>query len=89
MKAARFYGGKDIRLEILPDPVPEQGEVLVQVAATGICGSDLHGYHAENPKQLAPRTAGHELTGEIVAPRVGKCQTQGRGPCCHRADHPL
>lgn len=67
MKAARFYGGKDIRLEILPDPVPEQDEVLVQVAATGICGSDLHGYHAENPKQLTPRTAGHELTGEVVA----------------------
>ncbi len=67
MKAARFYGGKDIRLEVLPDPVPKQNEVLVQVAATGICGSDLHGYHAENPKQLPPRTAGHELTGEVVA----------------------
>lgn len=67
MKAARFYGGKDIRLEILPDPVPEQDEVLVQVAATGICGSDLHGYHAEDPKQLSPRIAGHELTGEVVA----------------------
>ena len=67
MKAARFYGGKDIRLETLPDPAPEQGEVLVQVEATGICGSDLHGYHAENPKSLSPRTAGHELTGQVIA----------------------
>ena len=66
MKAARFYGGKDIRLETLPDPVPGPGEVLIQVAATGICGSDLHGYHAENPKPLSPRTAGHELTGRVV-----------------------
>ena len=67
MRAARFYGGHDIRLEMLPDPVPEPGDVLVQVAATGICGSDLHGYHATPPKSLAPRTAGHELTGEVVA----------------------
>lgn len=66
MKAARFYGGKDIRLETLPDPVPDQDEVLVQVEATGICGSDLHGYHAETPKSLSPRTAGHELTGRVV-----------------------
>ena len=66
MKAARFYGGKDIRLETLPDPVPGAGEVLVQVKATGICGSDLHGYHAANPKSLSPRTAGHELTGQVI-----------------------
>ena len=71
MKAARFYGGKDIRLETLPDPAPGPGDVLVQVAATGICGSDLHGYHAENPKSLSPRTAGHELTGQVVALGAG------------------
>ena len=71
MKAARFYGGEDIRLETLPDPVPEAGEVLVQVEATGICGSDLHGYHANPPKPLSPRTAGHELTGEVVALGAG------------------
>ena len=66
MKAAQFYGGKDIRLRTLPSPTPGPGEVLVQVKATGICGSDLHGYHAENPKPLSPRIAGHELTGRIV-----------------------
>ena len=71
MKAARFYGGKDIRIETLPDPVPGPGDVLVQVAATGICGSDLHGYHAENPKSRSPRTAGHELTGQVVALGAG------------------
>ena len=71
MKVARFYGGKDIRLETLPDPAPGPGEVLVQVEATGICGSDLHGYHAENRKPLSPRTAGHELTGQVVAVGAG------------------
>jgi 2-desacetyl-2-hydroxyethyl bacteriochlorophyllide A dehydrogenase len=67
MKAARFYGGKDIRLETLPIPEPGHGDVLVQVKATGICGSDLHGYHHTPPKPLPPRTAGHELTGQVVA----------------------
>ena len=41
MKAAQFYGGKDIRVETVPDPTPEEGQVLVQVEAAGICGSDL------------------------------------------------
>lgn len=72
MKAARFYGGKDIRLETLSNPVPGPGEVLVQVEATGICGSDLHGYHAENPKRSSPRTAGHELTGQVVGLGAGE-----------------
>ncbi len=71
MKAARFYGGKDIRLETLPDPVPGPGDVLVQVQATGICGSDLHGYHSEKPRPLSPRIAGHELTGQAVALGAG------------------
>ena len=76
MKAARFYGGKDIRLETLPDPVPGPGEVLVQVEATGICGSDLHGYHSKNLKPLPPRTAGHELTGQVVALGAGVVEYQ-------------
>ena len=45
MRAARFYGGRDIRVETVPEPAPEEREVLVEVQATGICGSDLHGYH--------------------------------------------
>ena len=66
MKAAQFYGGKDIRVETVPDPSPQEGQVLVQVEAAGICGSDLHGYHHSPEKPLAPRIGGHELTGEIL-----------------------
>ncbi|MBC8232069.1 alcohol dehydrogenase catalytic domain-containing protein [bacterium] len=67
MKAARSYGGKDIRLETLPEPVPDLDEVLVKVKATGICGSELHGYHAKTTAPQTPRTGGHELAGEVVA----------------------
>ena len=42
MRAARYYGVRDVRLEDLPDPSPKAGQVLVKVAHNGICGSDLH-----------------------------------------------
>ena len=66
MRAARFYGGKDIRIETVPDPVPEADEVLIRVRAAGICGSDLHGYRDPSPGKRAPRTPGHELAGEVL-----------------------
>jgi threonine dehydrogenase-like Zn-dependent dehydrogenase len=69
MKAALFYGGPDIRVEEVPDPVPGPGEVLVRVQAAGICGSDLHGYR--NPSAsfyttAGPRLSGHELAGVVA-----------------------
>ena len=67
MKAARFYGGKDIRVETVPDPVAGPGQVLVRVRAAGVCGSDLHGYRVENAQPRPPRTSGHELVGEVIA----------------------
>ncbi len=69
MKAAMFYGGKDIRVETIPDPVPGPGEVLVDIQAAGICGSDLHGYRAgaSRPGAVYPMTSGHELAGVIAA----------------------
>ncbi len=76
MNAARFYGGKDIRLETLPQPTPEADQVLVQVKATGICGSDLHGFHFQPKQPLPPRTSGHELTGQIIS--IGQQVTKHR-----------
>ena len=66
MRAARFYGGRDIRVETVPEPEPEDHEVLVEVQATGICGSDLHGYHHQPEKPRPPATSGHELTGRVA-----------------------
>ena len=69
MKAARFYTGNDIRLEEVPDPEPEDGQVLIRVRAAGICGSDLHGYRRGRlaRPELAPMIPGHELAGEILS----------------------
>jgi 2-desacetyl-2-hydroxyethyl bacteriochlorophyllide A dehydrogenase len=69
MKAAVFHGGKDIRVEEVPVPKPGPNEVLIDVAAAGICGSDLHYYHGADPWRSAaagPRRAGHELAGVVV-----------------------
>ena len=68
MKAGNYYGGKDFRVENVPDPVPAAGEVLVRVTATGICGSDLHEYRGEYGTQtgMKARIMGHELVGVIA-----------------------
>jgi threonine dehydrogenase-like Zn-dependent dehydrogenase len=70
MKTAVFYGGRDIRIEQVAVPVPGPGEVLVEVCAAGICGSDLHRYRGHDPWgsiAVGPYRTGHELAGVVVA----------------------
>jgi 2-desacetyl-2-hydroxyethyl bacteriochlorophyllide A dehydrogenase len=61
--------------DIAPPPAPGPGEVLVQVEAAGICGSDVHiydwsgGYEFITPAM--PVTLGHELAGRVVAQGPG------------------
>jgi (R,R)-butanediol dehydrogenase/meso-butanediol dehydrogenase/diacetyl reductase len=71
MKAAVFHGlGQKLCIEVVPDPTPGPGEVVVKVGRCGICGSDLH--MTEDPMFGVPAGAvlGHEFAGEIAA--VGK-----------------
>jgi hypothetical protein len=51
MKAARYYGKKDIRVENIDSPIPKDNQVLVKVAWCGICGSDLKNYSYGTAKQ--------------------------------------
>lgn len=46
MRAARYHGRKDVRIEDVPIPVPGPGECLIEVEWCGICGTDLHEYVA-------------------------------------------
>ena len=50
-----------------PIPVPAPDEVLIRVAATGICGSDVHGYSGENGRRHPGQVMGHESSGTIAA----------------------
>lgn len=68
MKAAVFKAlGQPLTIEDVADPTPGPGEVIVEVARCGICGSDLH--MTEDPFfDLPPGSVlGHEYAGEVVA----------------------
>lgn len=66
MKAAVWYGGKDIRIEDTPKPDVRDTEVLVKVNAVAICGSDLHAFKGMSKRRKPPLVMGHEFSGEIV-----------------------
>lgn len=64
----------------VPIPVPGDYEVLIQMKAAGICGSDHHLYHGANPNSTYPRIPGHENAGIIaqVGPKVTKVKVGDR-----------
>jgi 2-desacetyl-2-hydroxyethyl bacteriochlorophyllide A dehydrogenase len=65
MKAMRFYeAGKPLKLEDLPKPTISSNEVLINVKAVGICGSDIHIIHGETSTPT-PIILGHEIAGVI------------------------
>jgi 2-desacetyl-2-hydroxyethyl bacteriochlorophyllide A dehydrogenase len=81
MKAAVYHGPRDIRVEDVPTPEPAANEILVEVRACGICGSDLHTFREGIFEDLGRdipgrdgRIMGHEFAG-IVA-QVG-CDVEG------------
>lgn len=82
MRALRFHAAHDLRIEDVPEPAaPGQGEVTVEVATCGICGTDLHEYMAGpivtpvEPHPLTgaqnPQILGHEFAGRVVAVGAG------------------
>jgi L-idonate 5-dehydrogenase len=70
MKAIVAHAAKDLRLEEQDAPQPRAGEVLIRLAAGGICGSDLH-YYAHGGfgtvRLKEPMILGHEVSGVIEA----------------------
>jgi (R,R)-butanediol dehydrogenase/meso-butanediol dehydrogenase/diacetyl reductase len=77
MKAAIYHGAGDIRIEEAPDPAPAAGELLLEIHAAGICGTDVAEY-VRGPVSYAvdgssvtghrgPLIPGHEFSGRVVA----------------------
>ena len=66
MKAAVCTGKETIVIQDVPRPVPGQGEVLVAVKATGLCGSDVDGYLGRHPMIKWPIILGHECSGLVA-----------------------
>jgi len=66
LKALRFHGPHDLRLEDVPAPAPGPGEIRIRPVAVGICGTDIHildgTFSARSPVVL-----GHEVAGRVEA----------------------
>ena len=66
MRAALVESVGKVSLTTVPDPTPGPREVVVKVAACGLCGTDLHIRQGEFAPSL-PLVPGHEFAGEVVA----------------------
>jgi L-iditol 2-dehydrogenase len=69
-RAAVLYAPRDVRIEDRPTPEPGPLEVVVKVAAVGVCGSDVHWYEdgrIGTRYVRAPLVLGHESAGRVVA----------------------
>ncbi len=72
MKALLLSKYRHLEITELPNPTPGPGEILVKVAACGICGSDVHGYDGSSGRRIPPIVMGHEAAGRVagVGPQV-------------------
>lgn len=68
MKTAVYYKNNDVRIEERPVPKISAGEILVQMKASGICGTDVMEWYRI---KKAPRVLGHEMAGEIIDAGAG------------------
>jgi 2-desacetyl-2-hydroxyethyl bacteriochlorophyllide A dehydrogenase len=74
VKAAYYQARRELSIRETPDPEPGPNEVLVRVAACGICGTDQHIYEGEFFPSY-PLIGGHELAGDVVALGPQKIET--------------
>jgi L-iditol 2-dehydrogenase len=73
MKALVYTAPQTITLQDVPVPLPAAGDLLIAVAAVGICGSDMHAFHGHDERRPPPLILGHEAAGTIASgPRKGE-----------------
>jgi D-arabinose 1-dehydrogenase-like Zn-dependent alcohol dehydrogenase len=80
MRGVVFHGERELEIMEFPDPAPGPGEVVVEMKASGMCGSDLHQYRRKKgggaaatglPVNPEPVIVGHEPAGVIAAVGAG------------------
>jgi 2-desacetyl-2-hydroxyethyl bacteriochlorophyllide A dehydrogenase len=68
MRAAVYTGAKTFEVQDRPDVPPKADEVQIDVAFTGICGTDLHVLHGDMDARVSiPAIIGHEMSGRVAA----------------------
>src|SRR5574341_1142540 len=71
MKALYYPAWDRLEIRDVDEPVPTFGEVIVKVAAVGICGSELHGFVTHAARRTPPLIMGHEFCGTVAAVGAG------------------
>jgi len=66
MKALVYVGPERMEIQEMPSPSPREGEVLLQVSAAGICGSDIHGFLGHSERRKPGLVMGHETVARIA-----------------------
>ncbi|WP_066517531.1 zinc-dependent alcohol dehydrogenase [Curtobacterium ammoniigenes] len=88
MRAAVYYGAHDVRIEDVPEPQRDDGQVVLRVLRSGMCGTDATEWKAGPltfpvnrvhtvTGQTGPMVFGHEFIGEIVEPLPGGAYPAG------------
>ena len=67
MKALVYTGTQEVEYRDENMPVPGPNQALIEVAATAICGSDMHAYHGLDERRVPPLILGHEVAGKLVS----------------------
>ena len=65
MKALVFTGVEELIYRDEKNPTEKNGESILKVHASGICGSDMHDYHGKDDRRIPPLIIGHEVSGVI------------------------
>ena len=98
MQGVVFLGDRQLELREFPDPTPGPGEVIIEIKASGMCGSDLHNYRASSSPEGAVTggivrkagvIAGHEPCGVVAAVGAGVSEKEahiGQRVMCHHYD---
>jgi len=66
MKALVYTQPNEVQLQDRPRPEVAPGEVVLQIEAVGICGSDMHAWHGHDPRRKPGLVLGHEFVGAIT-----------------------
>jgi threonine dehydrogenase-like Zn-dependent dehydrogenase len=86
MRGVVFLGERKLEIREFPDPTPGPGEVVLEIKASGMCGSDLKFYRATGNETAAlglggsgkPVIAGHEPCGVVAAVGPGVSDIEGK-----------
>lgn len=79
-RRAAYAVARSLTVEAADTPPPPAGHVRIDVAYTGICGTDLHVYHGDMDERVhPPAVIGHEMSGRIAQ--------AGAEPCCRVRRH--